>query len=68
MKKIIKKCIDYNNSEYNTSLGIYDNNVGFDNVEMTFSHDYYLSECLKRSNTNLPYEALYIIRYHSFYS
>tara|TARA_Y100000591_G_C21822141_1_gene694281 strand:- start:75 stop:992 length:918 start_codon:yes stop_codon:yes gene_type:complete len=67
-KNYHKKCIDYDNSKYNTSFGIYDCNVGFDNIEMTFSHDYYLSECLKRSNTNLPYEALYIIRYHSFYS
>ena len=60
--------IDYSNSKYNTILGIYNYYTGFDNIEMTFSHDYYLSECLKRSNTNLPDEALYIIRYHSFYS
>ena len=67
-KNYHKECIDYNNSKYNQKLGIYKYNIGFDNIEMTFSHDYYLSECLKRSNTNLPYEALYIIRYHSFYS
>lgn len=67
-KNYHKQSIDYNNSRYNTSLGIYDYKVGFDNIEMTFSHDYYLSECLRRSETNLPYEALYIIRYHSFYS
>ena len=36
---------------------------------MTFSHDYYLSECLKHGeNVDFSYEALYIIRYHSFYS
>ena len=67
-KNYHKKCIDYNNSKYNTQIGIYKYNIGFDNVEMTFSHDYYLSECLKRSKTNLPNEAIYIIRYHSFYA
>ena len=59
---------DYNNLDYNTLNGIYKKNCGFNNVEMTFSHDYYLYEILTRSFTNLPAEALYIIRYHSFYS
>ena len=35
---------------------------------MTFSHDYYLYEVLFSSYTNLPLEALYIVRFHSFYS
>ena len=35
---------------------------------MTFSHDYYLYEVLFRSYTNLPLEALYIVRFHSFYA
>ena len=59
---------DYNNLDYNTLNGIYKENCGFNNVEMTFSHDYYLYQILTRSNTNLPAEALYIVRYHSFYS
>ena len=52
----------------NTLNGIYKKNCGFDNIEMTFSHDYYLYEVLSHSFTNLPLEALYIIRYHSFYA
>lgn len=59
---------DYNNIDYNTLNGIYKENCGFNNVEMTFSHDFYLYQILNRSSTNLPAEALYIIRYHSFYS
>jgi len=59
---------DFNNSLYNTQNGIYKANCGFNNIEMTFSHDYYLYEILLHSITNLPDEALYIIRYHSFYS
>lgn len=62
-----KLCPDYNNTLYQSSIGIYKHNCGFDNVEMTFSHDYYLSNILQKSKTNLPYEAIYIIKYHSFY-
>lgn len=68
-KKFHKLCNDYdkfyNNIDYN---GLYKKKCGFDNVEMTFSHDYYLSQSLSKSQTNLPYEAIYIIKYHSFYS
>lgn len=39
--------------------------IGFDNLLFSFSHDNYLANVLKY--TNLPEEALYIIRYHSFY-
>ena len=62
-----KLCSDYNNTIYQTNIGIYSYNCGFDNVEMTFSHDYYLSNVLQKSKTKLPYEAIYIIKYHSFY-
>jgi len=67
-KKYHNLCIDYNNKDYISQLGVYEKNCGFDNVEMTFSHDYYLSEVFKKSNTKLPNEAIYIIRYHSFYA
>ena len=59
--------IDFYNRDYNKELGVYKKNCGFDNIEMTFSHDYYLSNLLYKSTTNLPIEALYIIKYHSFY-
>ena len=67
-KKYHTYSCDYNNLDYNTLNGIYKENCGFNNVEMTFSHDYYLYQILTRSRTNLPAEALYIVRYHSFYS
>ena len=59
---------DFKNPLYNTINGIYNENCGFSNIEMTFSHDYYLYEVLFRSYTNLPLEALYIVRFHSFYA
>jgi len=48
-------------------LGIYETNCGFDQVQFSFSHDDYLSRVLEHNGHNLPYEALYCIRYHSFY-
>jgi inositol oxygenase len=48
-------------------LGIYKENCGFDNVHFSFGHDDYLSKVLEYNGHSLPYEALYCIRYHSFY-
>lgn len=33
----------------------------------SFGHDEYMAKVLERSNTNLPSEAIYIIRYHSLF-
>jgi inositol oxygenase len=55
---------DRNVPEYQTKHGIYEPNCGLDNVHMSFSHDGYIAEVMK------PYlnsEALYMLRYHSFY-
>ena len=71
-KNYHKLCSDYFEPKYNVHNlcynGIYEKKCGFNNIEMTFSHDYYLSQSLLKSNTDLPYEAIYIIQYHSFYS
>jgi inositol oxygenase len=40
---------------------------GFDALKFSWSHDVYLAEVLERSGSTLPPEALYMIRYHSFY-
>ena len=42
-------------------------NCGFNNVTFNWGHDEYLSRLLDKYS-NLPKEAIYIIRYHSFYS
>jgi inositol oxygenase len=67
-KNFHHKTPDFINSKYNTLLGIYNENIGFKNIEMTFSHDYYLSQVFKKSIHNLPFEAIYIIQFHSFYA
>jgi len=67
-KKYFKLCPDYKNKDFKTLNGIYKPNCGFENITMTFSHDYYLYNVFLKSTHILPDEALYIIRFHSFYA
>ncbi|MCD0462836.1 inositol oxygenase [Roseiconus lacunae] len=55
---------DSNDPRYNTQFGVYKPNTGLDNVLMSWGHDEYLYHVVK---DYLPEEALYMIRYHSFY-
>ncbi|MGV3502937.1 MAG: inositol oxygenase family protein [Adhaeribacter sp.] len=50
---------------YNTQYGIYSPHCGLRNVDMSWGHDEYLYQLTK---DYLPEEALYMIRYHSFYA
>jgi len=50
--------------EYQTQYGIYEPNCGLENVHMSFGHDGYIAEVMK---PYLPDEALYMLRFHSFY-
>ena len=50
---------------YSTRLGIYEEGCGLERVEMSWGHDEYLYQVVK---DRLPPEALYVIRYHSFYA
>jgi inositol oxygenase len=49
---------------YQTRLGVYEEKCGLDKVAMSWGHDEYLYHVVK---DHLPPEALYMIRYHSFY-
>ena len=55
---------DISHSKYQTLYGIYSPGCGLDQVHMS-GHDEYLYHVVKN---NLPPEASYIIRYHSFYA
>ncbi len=55
---------DRNVPEYQTKYGIYEPNCGLENVHMSFGHDGYIAEVMKRY---LRTEALYMLRFHSFY-
>lgn len=56
---------DIKNKKIQTLYGIYFPNCGLDNVHMSWGHDEYLYQVVKKY---LPDPALYIIRYHSFYA
>jgi inositol oxygenase len=55
---------DWNERKYQTLKGIYQEGAGLDSVMMSWGHDEYLYHVVK---DYLPAEALYMIRYHSFY-
>ncbi len=49
---------------YSTPLGVYEEGCGFSQVNLSWGHDEYLFQVVR---DYLPDEALYMIRYHSFY-
>jgi len=55
---------DFQVAEYQTRFGVYSERCGLSNVDMSWGHDEYLFHVMK---PYLPEEALYIVRYHSFY-
>jgi len=58
---------DFDHEVYSTKLGIYSEKTGFDNLQMSWGHDEYLYQVLVHNKCTMPEEALYVIRYHSFY-
>ena len=56
---------DSQDPRFNTVNGIYEPGCGLDKVHMSWGHDEYLYQLVK---DHLPDPALYMIRYHSFYS
>ncbi|HZR15899.1 MAG TPA: inositol oxygenase family protein [Verrucomicrobiae bacterium] len=55
---------DSQEARFQTQLGVYEEGKGLDSVCMSWGHDEYLYHVVK---DYLPREALYMIRYHSFY-
>lgn len=56
---------DTKDPRYNTKYGVYEPNCGLKNVHMSWGHDEYIYQIMK---DYLPEPALYMLRYHSFYS
>lgn len=52
-------------SEYQTKYGIYEPHCGLSNVHMSWGHDAYIGHVVRNY---MPEEALYMLRYHSFYA
>jgi inositol oxygenase len=55
---------DAANPKYQTANGIYEQGGGLDQVDMSWGHDEYFYHVAK---PYLPEQALYMVRYHSFY-
>jgi len=51
--------------KYRSECGIYEPNCGLRNVHMSWGHDTYIGHVMRNY---LPEEALYMLRYHSFYA
>ena len=56
---------DYNSDQFNSTLGVYKKGCGLRNVDMSWGHDEYVYQIMKK---HLPEEGLYMLRYHSFYA
>jgi inositol oxygenase len=56
---------DVTDPRYNTRFGVYEENCGLRNVQLSWGHDEYLYHVMK---DHLPEPALYMIRFHSFYA
>lgn len=52
---------------YSTKNGIYGERCGLNNVLMSWGHDEYMYRVLMRNGSTLPPQALYMVRFHSFY-
>ena len=55
---------DRDKPQYQEKLGVYEEGCGLNAVSMSWGHDEYLYNVVK---DYMPEEALYMIRYHSFY-
>ncbi|ETN68595.1 hypothetical protein NECAME_05559 [Necator americanus] len=58
---------DMSNPKYNTEIGMYNIGCGLENLKMCWSHDEYMYQVLLNHGSTLPEDALYAIRFHSFY-
>jgi inositol oxygenase len=56
---------DRHNPDLQTQYGVYTPHCGLDAVQLSWGHDEYLYHLMRE---HLPLEALYMIRYHSFYA
>src|SRR5436190_9457395 len=63
-KDFFKDNPDSQNPRFQSRLGVYEEGAGLDNVQLSWGHDEYIYHVTK---DYLPDEALYMLRYHSFY-
>jgi inositol oxygenase len=62
-----EQCPDQKDPKYSSKYGMYAPHCGLNNLLMSWGHDEYMYHVLKHNHTTLPQEALYMVRFHSFY-
>jgi|ERR1043166_2595644 inositol oxygenase len=62
--EFFKDNADRQEPRFQTRLGVYEEGCGLDAVNLSWGHDEYIYNVVK---DYLPMEALYMLRYHSFY-
>jgi len=65
---LFEKNPDAHNEQYKTKYGRYTPKCGLRNLDMSWGHDEYMYRVCIGNKCKLPEEALYIIRFHSFYA
>jgi inositol oxygenase len=65
--EFFKENPDSSDPVYSSELGIYSPKCGFSSMDFSFGHDEYLYQVFVRNGCKLPPQALYMIRFHSFY-
>eukprot|EP01092_Planopodium_desertum_P003147 TRINITY_DN1538_c0_g1_i1.p1 TRINITY_DN1538_c0_g1~~TRINITY_DN1538_c0_g1_i1.p1 ORF type:complete len:275 (-),score=62.13 TRINITY_DN1538_c0_g1_i1:105-929(-) len=63
--EFFKRNADYD--KYTSKFGMYKEECGFDSLHFSWGHDEYLATVLEKNGSTLPPEAIYLVRYHSFY-
>jgi inositol oxygenase len=58
---------DYKHPVYSTEFGVYSPHCGLEHVTMSWGHDEYIYQVCIGNGSLLPDEALYVLRFHSFY-
>jgi inositol oxygenase len=58
---------DSKDPRFNSGLGVYKPGCGLMNIHMSWGHDEYMYHVCKENGSTLPLQALYMIRFHSFY-
>jgi len=66
--QFFKENPDFNNSTYNSEYGVYAPHCGLEKLTMSWGHDEYMYQVCVKNGSTLPDEALYVIRFHSFYA
>ena len=64
----LSTCPDRRCSAYNKETGIYAPGCGLDAVHFTWSATEYLTLVLLLNHTHLPFEAVFLLRFQSFFS